>query len=77
VNEIINLIMAGKPAPRSTDENRESGDKKQPLATVVLPDDDTLEAMFQELRSKLRAVCTLTDKEPVVVYPKLGEIPPE
>jgi hypothetical protein len=69
--------MAGKRAPRSTDENRERGDKKQPLATVVLPDDDTLEAMFQELRSKLRAVCTLTDKEPVVVYPKLGEIPPE
>ena len=76
-NEIISLIMAGKRAPRSTDENRESGDKKQPLATVVLPDDDTLEAMYQELRSKLRAVCTLTDKEPVVVYPKLGEIPPE
>ena len=53
------------------------GDKKEPMATVALPDDDTLEAMFQELRSKLRAVCTLTDKDPVVVFPKLGEIRPE
>jgi hypothetical protein len=44
---------------------------------VVLPDDDTLEAMFQELRSKLQAVCTLSDKDPVVVFPKLGEIRPE
>jgi hypothetical protein len=77
VNEIINLIMAGKRALRSTNEDREKGDNKQPLVTVVLPGDDTLEAMFQELRSKLRAVCTLTDKEPVVVFPKLGEIPPE
>ena len=77
VNEIINLIMAGKRASRSINEDRESGDKKQPLVTVVLPDDDTLEAMFQELRSKLRAVCTLSDKDPVVVFPKLGEIRPE
>ena len=37
----------------------------------------TLEAMFQELRSKLRAVCMLTDKDPIVVFPKLGEIRPE
>jgi len=77
VNEIITLVMVEKRALSSTNENRERGDKKQPLVTVVLPDDDTLEAMFQELRSKLRAVCTLTDKEPVVVFPKLGEIPPE
>jgi hypothetical protein len=72
VTEIINLIMAG--TPRSTDEETERGDDKQPLVTVPLPDDDTLEAMFQELRSKLRAVCTLTEKDPVVVLPKLGEI---
>jgi hypothetical protein len=77
VNEIINLIMAEKRAAGSTDENRESGDKEEPLVTVGLPDDDTLEAMFQELRSKLRAVCTLTDKDPVVVFPKPGEIPSE
>jgi hypothetical protein len=77
VNEIISLIMIGKRATRSTDENSEGGDKKEPMATVALPDDDTLEAMFQELRSKLRAVCTLTDKDPVVVFPKLGEIRPE
>jgi hypothetical protein len=74
VNEIINLIMAEKRATGSTDENR---DKEEPRVTVVLPDDDTLEAMFQELRSKLRAVCTLTEKDPVVVFPKLGEIRPE
>ena len=43
----------------------------------LLPDDDTLEAIFQEFRSKLRAVCTLSDKDPVVVFPKLGEIRPE
>src|SRR5271169_3842101 len=70
VTEIINLIMAGKRAARSTDEDRERGDKEESL---VLPNDDTLEALFQELRSKLRAVCTLTDKDPVVVFPKLGE----
>ena len=77
VTEIINLIMADKRVTRSTDENGERGDKKEPLVTVVLPDDDTLEAMFQELRSKLQAVCTLSDKDPVVVFPKLGEIRPE
>jgi hypothetical protein len=77
VNEIINLMMSEKRAAGSTDENRDNGDKEEPLVTVVLPDDDTLEAMFQELRSKLRAVCTLTEKDPVVVFPKLGEIRPE
>ena len=77
VTEIINLVMAEKRGTRSTGENGERGDKKEPLVTVVLPDDDTLEAMFQELRSKLRAVCTLSDKDPVVVFPKLGEIRPE
>jgi len=77
VTEIINLIMAGKRAARSTDEDRERGDKEESLVTMVLPNDDTLEALFQELRSKLRAVCTLTDKDPVVVFPKLGEIRPE
>src|SRR5271166_5328756 len=77
VTEIINLIMAEKRGTRSTDENGERGDKKEPLVTVVLPDDDTLEATFQEFRSKLRAVCTLSDKDPVVVFPKLGEIRPE
>ena len=45
--------------------------------TLVLPDDDTLEAIFQKLRSELGAVCRLTDKDPVVVFPKLGEIRPE
>ena len=75
VAEIINLIMAG--TPRSADETTERGADKQPLVTVALPDDDTLEAMFQELRSKLGAVCTLTDKDPVVGSSKLGEIRPE
>ena len=64
VSEIINLIMAEKRGTRSTDENGERGDKKEPLVTLVLP-------------SKLRAVCTLSDKDPVVVFPKLGEIRPE
>ena len=50
---------------------------KRPLVTLVLPDDDTLEAIFQKLRSELGAVCRLTDKDPVVVFPKLGEIRPE
>src|SRR5689334_7044632 len=71
VNEIIRLIMAGKQATTSTD------DTEEPLVEVVLPDDNTLEAMFQELRSKLRAFCMLTDKDPVVVFPKMGEIRPE
>ena len=47
-----------------------------------MPDDATefnhairaLEAIFQKLRSELGAVCRLTDKDPVVVFPKLGEI---
>jgi hypothetical protein len=77
VNEIINLIMFERKGTSSTDENSESGDNTERLVTLVLPDDDTLEAMFQELRSKLRAVCTLTDNDPVVVIPKLGEIRPE
>jgi hypothetical protein len=77
VNEIINLAMAREGATRSTEENKESGDNKEPLVTVVLPDDDTLEAIFQKLRSELGAVCRLTDKDPVVVFPKLGEIRPE
>jgi hypothetical protein len=77
VNEIINLVMVERRAPSSTNENRERGEKKQPLVTVVLPDDDTLEAIFQKLRSELGAVCRLTDKDPVVVFPKLGEIRPE
>ena len=76
VNEIINLIIAAKQAMRSTDENSEVGDE-EPLVRVVLPDDNTLEDMFHELRSTLRAVCTLTDKDPVVVFPKLGDIRPE
>ncbi|HEY3619994.1 MAG TPA: hypothetical protein VGK96_24560 [Candidatus Sulfotelmatobacter sp.] len=74
VNEIINLIMVEKKGTSSTDENSERGDNTEPLVTLVLPGDDTLEVMFQELRSKLRAVCTLTDKDPVVIVPKLGEI---
>ena len=74
VNEIINLIMLEKKGTSSTDENSERGDNTEPLVTLVLPGDDTLEVMFQELRSKLRAVCTLTDKDPVVIVPKLGEI---
>jgi hypothetical protein len=73
VNEIINLLMAAKRASRPPDENSEGGDK-EPLVTVVLPDDNTLEAMFHELRSTLGAVCTLTDKDPVVVFSSLGEI---
>ena len=77
MNEIINLIMAEKRAMRSTEENKDQGDNNEPLVTLVLPDDDKLEAVFQELRSKLRAVCKLTDKDPVVVFPKLGEIPPK
>jgi hypothetical protein len=47
------------------------------MVTLVLPDDDTLEVIFQKLRSELGAVCRLTDKDPVVVFPKLGEIRPE
>ena len=77
MNEIINLVMAREGATRSADKNKENGDNKEPLVTLVLPDDNTLEAMFQELRSKLPAVCTLTDEDPVVVFPKPGEIPPE
>ena len=77
INEICNLVMAEKRATTSTDENREEGDNKERLVTLVVPDDDTLETMFQKLRSELRAVCTLTDKDPVVVFPKLGEIQPE
>jgi hypothetical protein len=66
--------MVEKKGTSSTDENSERGDNTEPLVTLVLPGDDTLEVMFQELRSKLRAVCTLTDKDPVVIVPKLGEI---
>jgi hypothetical protein len=77
INEIFRLIVVEKRATTSTDENREEEGNKKPLVTLVVPDDDTLETMFQKLRSELRAVCTLTDKDPVVVFPKLGEIHPE
>ena len=69
--------MEGQRATRSADKNKESGDNKGPLVKLVLSDDDTLEAIFQKLRSELGAVCRLTDKDPVVVFPKLGEIRPE
>jgi hypothetical protein len=77
MNEIISLLNIEKKLTSSTGETIEGGDNTGPLVTVALPDDDTLEAMFQALRSKLRAVCTLTDNDPVVVVPKLGEIRPE
>jgi hypothetical protein len=73
-NEIIRLMMAAEKATRSTGENDQGGDdsegvgRKEPLITLVLPDDNTLEATFQELRSTLSAVCKLTDKDPVVVF---------
>jgi hypothetical protein len=76
MNEIINLVMAREGATRSADKNKER-DNKEPLVRLVLPDDDTLEAIFQKLRSELGAVCRLTDKDPLVVFPKLGEIRPE
>jgi hypothetical protein len=74
VTEIVNLIRAEKRATRSSREPTETGDHKGSLVTVALPDDHTLEAMFQELRLKLRAFCKLTDGDAVVVYPNLGEI---
>ena len=77
MNEIINLVMAREGATRSADKNKENGDNKEPLVTLVVPDNDTLEAIFQKLRSELGAVCRLTDKDPVVVLHKLGEIWPE
>ena len=52
MNEIINLVMAREGATRSADKNKENGDNKEPLVTLVLPDDDTLEAIFQKLRSE-------------------------
>ena len=74
VNEIINLITAAERTTKPSGKNRERGDDEEPLITVVLPDDGALEAMFQELRAKLRAVCVLSNKDPVVLIPKLGEI---
>jgi hypothetical protein len=74
VNEIINLITAAERTTEPSGKNREKGGDEEPLVTMVLPDDDTLEAIFQELRAKLQAICVLSDKDPVVVFPKLGEI---
>jgi len=83
VNEIIRLRTIAKRTTESSNENSGRADHseavahKKPLVTVVLPDDNTLEAMFQELRSTLGAYCRLTDKDPVVVVPRLGETRPE
>jgi len=74
INEMINLFMTEKRATMSVGKNSETGENKEGLVTMVLPDDDALEAMFQELRSKLGAVCILTDHDPIVVLRKLGEI---
>jgi hypothetical protein len=73
INAIIQLIAAEK-ATRSTGENDDGRDDSEPAGdkkasiTLVVPDDNTLEATFQELRSALSAVCMLTDKDPVVVF---------
>src|SRR5271157_1594494 len=37
MNEIINLVMAREGATRSADKNKENGDNKEPLVTLVLP----------------------------------------
>ena len=73
---IIHLIEAAGRLTGSSDESNSRGDDKGPPVAFLLPDDDTLEAIFQNLRSKLRAVCTLADDEAFVAIPKLGEIRP-
>ena len=74
VTEIVNLITAARRATRSNDENSSEGDDKEPLVTVTLPDDDMLEAIFKDLRAKLRAVCTLTDYGAFVTIRELGKV---
>jgi hypothetical protein len=74
VTETVYLIEAAQKATGCVDESSARADNKERLVDVVLPDDDTLEAIFQYLRLKLRAVCTLTDGEALVGIPKLGEI---
>jgi hypothetical protein len=74
INAIIHLIVAADKATRAMSENDEGRDDSEPAGhneafiTLVVPDDNTLEATFQELRSTLSAVCKLTDKDPVVVF---------
>jgi hypothetical protein len=74
INAIIHLIVAADKATRAMSENEEGRDDSEPAGyneafiTLVVPDDNTLEATFQELRSTLSAVCKLTDKDPVVVF---------
>ena len=74
INAIIHLIAAADKATRSMSEKDEGRDDsgpaghKEAFITLVVPDDNTLEATFQELRSTLSAVCKLTDKDPVVVF---------
>ena len=74
VTEIVYLIEAAQKVTRRIDESSARADKKEPLVQVPLPDDDTLEAMFQDLRSKLRATSRVTDDGAFVVIPKMGEI---
>ena len=53
------------------DEGRndsEPAGHKEGFITLIVPDDNTLEATFQELQSTLSAVCKFTDKDPVVVF---------
>jgi hypothetical protein len=69
--------MAEKRANRYEEEDREKAKNQEPLVTVTLPDDDTLEATFQELQSALRAVYTSSDKGAIVVFPKLGGVQSE
>jgi hypothetical protein len=81
INEIIRLAVAAEKATRSTGENHQGGDDseavshKEPFITLVVPDDNVLEATFQELRSTYSAFCKLTDKDPVVVF-RPGKNPP-
>ena len=73
VNEIINLTMAEVRATRAGDKDGESGKDDEGLVTLKLPDDETLETVFQNLRSRLQAICAFdaATNQPVVICLKL------
>jgi len=73
INAIINLILSEPRASAGSDnEDEENAKSGESMVTVKIPDDDILEAKFQELRSRLRAVYTFSDKGAIVTFPKLG-----
>jgi hypothetical protein len=74
LNEILYLIMAQKRGACPNEEEEKTTTSEEPWVQLRVPDDDALEAKFQELRLAMGAVYTCSDTGAMIVFPKLGGI---